>query len=74
MKTGKGDRLVVPMEFRIIFITTKNESLNASLILICDVCKSHSSIIVPNLTFRTVSGFFSCLFWLQLKSSVYIIV
>lgn len=73
MKTVKGERSVVPMEFRIIFITSKNKSLDSPLILICDVCKSHSSIIVPNLTFRAVLGFFFvCLF--SFITSVYIIM
>lgn len=71
MKTGKGDHSVVRMEFRIIFITTKNKSLDSSLILICDVCKSHSYIIVPNLTFRAVLGFFVCLFVLVCNLCLY---
>lgn len=34
------------MEFRIIFIATKNKIVGSPLILILDVCKFHSAVIV----------------------------
>lgn len=62
------------MEFRLIFVATKNKNLDTPLILIGDVGKSHSCIIVPNLTFRTVLSFFCvCVFVLISGNSVYIL-